>query len=241
MPAHPSKQTEKRELMLQSLTSDYQLNFNDQGLIAAIAQSVEDGEVLMLAWMNQQAFDKTIETGQAHFWSRSRQKLWRKGETSGNLLQVTSISLDCDSDTVLLKVKADGPACHTGARSCFFTPVANSTEPQFAAQSETSQLQPASFSLDTLYDILIERQKHPRPGSYTQRLLLQGEDEILKKIGEEAVEIILAAKSQGDQRLIEEIADITYHSLVLLVSRGLSPGDILAELARRHGPDPGPG
>jgi phosphoribosyl-ATP pyrophosphohydrolase len=227
--------------MLQSLTSGYQLNLNDQGLIPAIVQAVEDGEVLMLAWMNQESFDKTIETGQAHFWSRSRQKLWLKGETSGNLMQVASISLDCDSDTVLLNVKAAGPACHTGARSCFFTPVAKTTEVQFAAKPGTSQLQPASFSLDTLYDILIDRQTHPRPGSYTQRLLSQGEDEILKKIGEEAVEIILAAKSQGDQRLIEEIADITYHSLVLLVSRGLAPGDILAELARRHGPDPGPG
>jgi phosphoribosyl-AMP cyclohydrolase / phosphoribosyl-ATP pyrophosphohydrolase len=227
--------------MLHSLTTDYTLKLNDQGLIPAIVQAVDDGKVLMMAWMNQEAFNKTIETGQAHFWSRSRQKLWRKGETSGNFLQVASILLDCDSDTLLLQVDAAGPACHTGNRSCFFTPLAESVEVPSAvkpeayrtSQSETNKA-PTGFNLGTLYDILIDRQKNPRPGSYTQQLLSQGEDEILKKIGEEAVEIILAAKGQGDQRLIEELADITYHSLVLLVSRDLTPGDILAELARRH-------
>jgi phosphoribosyl-ATP pyrophosphohydrolase/phosphoribosyl-AMP cyclohydrolase len=212
--------------MLQTITPNIRLKFNDQGLIPAIAQSAVDGQVLMMAWMDQNALEKTIATGLAHFWSRSRQKYWQKGETSGNFLRVVSIHLDCDADTLLLRVEAAGPACHTGARSCFFT--------HLAATTAVSPSKTSSFSLDTLYDILIDRQKNPQPGSYTQQLLSQGEDEILKKMGEEAVEIILAAKAQGDQRLIEEIADFTYHSLVLLVSRGLAPSDIITELARRH-------
>ena len=228
--------------MLQSLTQDYQLKLNAQGLIPAIAQAVGSGEVLMMAWMNEEAFQKTLATGQAHFWSRSRNTLWRKGATSGNILRVVSIHLDCDSDTLLLAVEAAGPACHTGAPSCFFTELASRPEarqdtlPAFKkpAGPGPDQLRPSSFSIEVLHKFLIERQENPQPGSYTHQLLTQGEDEILKKIGEEAIEIILAAKSQGDQRLIEELADITYHSLVLLVSRGLAPADILAELARRH-------
>ena len=188
----------------------------------------------MVAWMNQIAFDKTLATGQAHFWSRSRQELWRKGETSGNTLTVISIHLDCDSDTLLLKVSAAGPACHTGANSCFFTPLAKAAEGFSPAKSEQFIQSTGSFSLTTLYHILLDRQENPRPGSYTHQLLTQGEDEIVKKIGEEAVEIILAAKGQGNERLIEEVADLTYHTLVLLVSRGLSPSHILAELAQRH-------
>ena len=217
---------------MQTQLSDINLRFNRKGLIPAIAQASNDGRVLMMAWMNQQAFDKTLETGQAHFWSRSRQKLWRKGETSGNTLQVRSIQLDCDSDALLLEVEAAGPACHTGARSCFFTTIATHSEP---VSTSRENLEPeAGINLESLFQTLLDRQRNPKPGSYTNQLLNQGEDEIVKKIGEEAVEIILAAKGQGNPRLIEEIADLTYHTLVLLVLRGLAPNDILAELDRRH-------
>jgi len=219
-------------MIIQTQLSDINLRFNTKGLIPAIAQASRDGRVLMMAWMNQQAFDKTLETGQAHFWSRSRQKLWRKGETSGNTLQVRSIQLDCDSDVLLLEVEAAGPACHTGARSCFFTTIATHSEP---VSKKRENLEPeAGFSLESLYQTLLDRQRNPKPGSYTNQLLTQGEDEIVKKIGEEAVEIILAAKGQGNPRLVEEIADLTYHTLVLMVLRGLAPNDILAELDRRH-------
>jgi phosphoribosyl-ATP pyrophosphohydrolase/phosphoribosyl-AMP cyclohydrolase len=219
--------------MLQSNSSGIQLKFNQQGLIPAIVQDAGDGQVLMLAWMNRVAFEKTIETGQAYFWSRSRNELWRKGATSGNILQVSSILLDCDSDTLLLKVEAAGPACHTGARSCFYTQIADSARSSLGS-AQPDQRSEADFSLEALYTTLRDRLDNPKPGSYTNQLLSQGEDEIVKKIGEEAVEIILAAKGQGDQRLIEEIADLTYHTLVLLVSRGLSPDDILTELFSRH-------
>ena len=214
-------------------TAEYNLQFNAQGLLPAIVQDAGNGQVLMLAWMNQEAFDKTLETGQVHFWSRSRDELWRKGATSGNTMQVKSIHLDCDSDALLLSVEAAGPACHTGARSCFFTPIATQ-DASSPPESPIGEPAGSDFSLDTLFRALLDRQQNPRPGSYTNQLLSQGEDEIVKKIGEEAVEIILAAKGQGDQRLIEEVSDLTYHTLVLLVSRGLKPDDIIAELARRH-------
>jgi phosphoribosyl-ATP pyrophosphohydrolase/phosphoribosyl-AMP cyclohydrolase len=219
--------------MLHFKQSDFQLSLDEKGLIPAIVQEAGDGQVLMMAWMNQEAFDKTLETGQAHFWSRSRKALWRKGETSGNTLQVISIHLDCDSDTLLLKVKAAGPACHTGARSCFYTQIAGVPEVSLHEVQAGAQTQ-STFSLETLYMTLKDRREYPKAGSYTNQLLTQGEDEIVKKIGEEAVEIILAAKSQGEQRLIEEVADLTYHTMVLLVSRGLSPDDILVELGKRH-------
>lgn len=217
--------------MLQFNRSDVQLKLDEKGLIPAIVQDAGDGQILMMAWMNQEAYEKTLQTGQAHFWSRSRQALWRKGETSGNTLEVISIQLDCDSDVLLLAVNAVGPACHTGARSCFYTQIA--ARQQARIEQPDSRAQPG-FSLQTLYGLLKDRQDHPKAGSYTNQLLAQGEDEMVKKIGEEAVEIILAAKGQGDQRLIEEIADLAYHTLVLLVARGLSPDDILAVLERRH-------
>jgi phosphoribosyl-ATP pyrophosphohydrolase/phosphoribosyl-AMP cyclohydrolase len=219
--------------MLKSNPIEYQFKLDENGLIPAIAQDVRDGQVLMMAWMNREAFDKTLATGQAYFWSRSRQTLWRKGETSGNTMEVISIDLDCDSDVLLLKVKPAGPACHTGARSCFYTSIAGRSDAPPHTDQTDANLHPP-FSLQSLFTTIKDRQDHPKAGSYTNQLFSRGEDEIVKKIGEEAVEIILAAKGQGDQRLIEEIADLTYHTLVLLASRGLNPGDVLAELNDRH-------
>ena len=198
--------------------------FDEHGLIPAILQDAQSGQVLMLAWMNAQALQQTQQTGQAHFWSRSRQELWHKGATSGNFQPVEEIRIDCDGDALLLRVHPAGPACHTGEPSCFYRTLSGQ-EP-----GEKNQ----GFSLDALFRTILSRRTDPTPGSYTASLFAKGEDEIVKKVGEEAVEVILAAKGQGDQRLIEEIADLTYHVLVLLAQHNLSPDDIQAELARRH-------
>lgn len=199
-------------------------NFRKESLIPAVVQDVDSGQVLMVAYMNEEAYRLTLATGQAHFWSRSRQEMWRKGAGSGNLQQVVEIRLDCDEDAVLLKVRPAGPACHTGAESCFFRSVV-APEARPAA---------AGFSVRRLFDVICRRRDHPESGSYTSSLFEKGEDEIVKKVGEEAIEVILAAKGQGNQRLVEELSDLAYHVLVLLAQRGLSPGDIEAELARRR-------
>jgi phosphoribosyl-ATP pyrophosphohydrolase/phosphoribosyl-AMP cyclohydrolase len=215
------------------------IHYDERGLAPTIVQDAETGQVLMLAWMNTEALQKTLETGEAHFWSRSRQALWHKGATSGNVQRVVDVRLDCDADALLLRVHPAGPACHTGEVSCFFQALGvvqdegagnlgEEGKPQRTAQPE------AMFSLHSLYEVIRDRRDHPSPGSYTAALFAKGEDEIVKKVGEEAVEVILAAKSQGVQRLVEEVSDLAYHLLVLLAAKGLSPSQIEAELARRH-------
>lgn len=203
-----------------------ELQWDERGLIPAIVQDAASGEVLMVAWMNAEALNRTQDSGQAWFWSRSRGELWHKGATSGNVMQVREIWADCDGDTLLLKVDPAGPACHTGARSCFFKRL-DPAETQRPAQ-------PGLF-LHTLQSIIHDRKLRPQPNSYTVRLFAAGEDEIVKKVGEEAVEVILAAKAQGNERLISETADLLYHVLVLLACRGLTLSQVEAELARRHG------
>jgi len=196
--------------------------YNDQGLVPAIAQDSRTGAVLMLAWMNEYAWRKTLETREAHFWSRDRNELWRKGETSGNVMQVEEILLDCDADTVLLKVIPSGPACHTGERTCFFTRVAG----------EGRKI-PSDF-LRQLESIIADRKANPKEGSYTSKLFGEGVQKISQKVGEESTETIVAALSQNDERVISEAADLMYHMLVLLAARGLSLADVEAELERRH-------
>lgn len=207
---------------------DLCIQFDERGLVPAVVQDVATGRVLMVAWMNEEALLRTQETGQAHFWSRSRQQLWRKGATSGHVMKVRDIQVDCDADTLLLQVEAAGPACHTGNRSCFFRhlgkPVDSPTRPGVGE----------SDVLHTLFSTILERKAAFRPDSYTARLLTAGEDEILKKIGEEAMEVILAAKGQGDERVIAEVADLLYHLLVLLASRSLTLNDVEAELVERR-------
>ncbi len=200
--------------------------FNEQGLVPAIAQDMCTGKVLMLAWMNEQAWQLTQETGEAHFWSRSRNSLWRKGETSGNLLKVIEIILDCDADTVLLKVEAQGPACHTGEYSCFFNPVQKST-----VSNDYSDL---SSILCELYKTIGRRKGASSSESYTARLFSEGMERISKKVGEEAAEVIVAALAQTDERVISESADLLYHLLVLLSAREIPLGLIARELERRH-------
>jgi phosphoribosyl-ATP pyrophosphohydrolase/phosphoribosyl-AMP cyclohydrolase len=210
------------------MSGDVRIRFDDRGLVPAVVQDATSGEVLMVAWMDEEALRRTRETGQAHFWSRSRGELWHKGATSGNVMHVREVRADCDADTLLLRVDPAGPACHTGQRSCFFRPIEGGdglSGPRDAGGDSV---------FHELFATILERKARPRPGSYTARLLAAGEDEVLKKVGEEAMEIILAAKGQGDERLVAEVADLLYHVLVLLAARGLSLKDVEAELVGRR-------
>jgi len=199
--------------------------WNELGLAPAIVQDANTGEVLMLAWMNAEAWQLTQETGEAYFWSRSRQSLWHKGETSGNVQPVVEIRLDCDADAILLRVEPAGPACHTGEPSCFFQTVASQRSPVRGQPSNV---------LGQLYQVILDRKQNPRPDSYTAQLFEQGVTEISKKVGEESVEVIVAALGQSDERLVSETADLMYHSLVLLAARGVSLAQVEAELEKRR-------
>lgn len=207
-------------------TLDRRIRFDVRGLVPAVIQDAATGDVLMVAWMNREALCLTRETGQAHFWSRSREELWHKGATSGNFMEVRQILVDCDADTLLVRVDPQGPACHTGERTCFYRILA-----------EPGVLEPASSSggvLDELMAVLQDREARRPSGSYTAELFDAGEDEILKKIGEEAIEVVLAAKGREDHCLVAELADLTYHLLVLLVAKGMELSDVERELARRR-------
>jgi phosphoribosyl-ATP pyrophosphohydrolase/phosphoribosyl-AMP cyclohydrolase len=233
---------------------DTDIRWNSQGLVPAIVQDTRTGQVLMLAYMNAVALQRTLESGEAWFWSRSRQALWHKGASSGNTQRVRVIHYDCDADALLVQVEPHGPACHTGQVSCFYRRLpgllreeptrapgevpdsGDGTDPlplQGPAQS-LPQVQPVGLVLERLWATILERQAHPRTGSYTCRLLAAGEPRILRKIGEEAVETIVAAQSEGNARLVSELADLLYHALVLLAARGLSWAAVLEELAQRE-------
>jgi phosphoribosyl-ATP pyrophosphohydrolase/phosphoribosyl-AMP cyclohydrolase len=190
--------------------------FGADGLIPAVVQDARTREVLTVAYMNKEALQLTLERRETYFWSRSRQQLWHKGETSGNSQKVTKVSLDCDNDAVLVEVEPLGPACHTGAYSCF------GVEPELEGV------------LQELYSV-IEQRKEKRPdGSYTTYLFSSGLDKILKKVGEEATETIVAAKNSDSQRLVSETGDLLYHLLVLLVERGVTLDEISRELKERR-------
>jgi len=193
------------------------LNSNEAGLVPVVVQDRASGDVLMVAWANAEALARTAQTGLAHFWSRSRQALWRKGETSGNDMRVVEARADCDSDTLLLVVEPAGPACHTGTRTCF------------GDDSPT-----AGGMLSELERVVAERAQASPEASYTARLLAKGPDQVLKKIGEEATEVVLAARAQSEERLVEESADLLYHLLVALRMRGVSLARVMDELRRRR-------
>ena len=195
------------------------LKFDERGLIPAIVQDARTREVLTLAYMNEESLARTIETGQTWFWSRSRNELWHKGETSGNTQSVVALHNDCDKDAIVVLVNPAGPACHTGARSCFDT--------------ETDE--DLGLLLRDLYELIESRERERPEGSYTTYLFNNGLDKILKKVGEESAETIIAAKNEDRERLTAEVADLVYHLLVLLVARGLSLDEIRAELASRRG------
>lgn len=197
-----------------------ELKFNSHGLIPAIVQDYYSKKVLMLAYMNKESLDITIKEGKTCFYSRSRQCLWRKGETSGNTQQVVSIRTDCDRDTLLIEVIKAGPACHTGNESCFFEDI---------VAPETEE-----FSYENLYKMLVGRKTEKKEGSYTTYLFEKGTDKILKKVGEECTEVIIAAKGGDKAETVFEIADLLYHITVMMIDAGITIDEVTAELAKRH-------
>ncbi len=213
------------------------VKFDNKGLIPVVLQDNNSGQVLMVAYMNKTALEKTLASGKAHFWSRSRQKLWLKGETSGNYQFVKAINIDCDNDTLLLKVDPAGPACHTGHRSCFYRVVNGNkfTEKDSVNFTDKSDnLADKESFLQTLTDIIYSRKDNPPSGSYTGYLFKEGIDKICKKIGEEATEVVIGAKNEDKNEIIYESADLIYHLLVLLAWYNIMPGEVIKELAERH-------
>ncbi len=200
------------------------LKFDEKGLIPAVVVDGETGEMLTLAYMNQESLEISIKEGFTCFWSRSRQELWRKGETSGNKQAILSITADCDQDALLVKVRKNGPACHTGAESCFHHPL-------YQAEGDA---QPSTFSVKALEEMLQGRKANPPAGSYTSYLFEKGLDKILKKVGEECTEVIIGAKGADRQETIYEVADLVYHVMVLMVEMGISVDEVREELASRH-------
>ena len=202
--------------------SSFDLNgirFDERGLIPAIVQDAKTRAVLTLAYMNEESLARTIETRETWFWSRSRNELWHKGATSGNTQQVVSLTLDCDRDAIVVLVNPAGPACHTGATSCFDVA---------AGQRATGAV------LDQLYQVIQSRERERPSGSYTTYLFDEGLDKILKKVGEESAETIIAAKNEDSERLVSEVSDLLYHLLVLLVARGVSLDEVGEELDQRR-------
>jgi phosphoribosyl-AMP cyclohydrolase / phosphoribosyl-ATP pyrophosphohydrolase len=211
--------------------------FDACGLVTAVAQDAGTGEVLMVAHMNRDALRRTLETGQAWYWSRSRQRLWRKGEESGHTQRVTAIRADCDGDAVLLHVEQTGPACHTGHRTCFYRSVARRHGETAIEPESGTPPAPSDGSARVLQEIaavLADRRARPREGSYTARLFAEGLARLNEKIMEEAAEVTRAARKETRERLVEETADLWFHSLALLVFLGLSPDDVFAELGKRR-------
>ncbi len=210
------------------------MKFDEHGLIPAVVQDARTREVLTLAYMNEESLKRTIQSGQTWFWSRSRKAPWHKGETSGNTQEVVDLILDCDGDAVVILVNPSGPACHTGAPSCFHT----TFEPSVQSSKSRDQSRETDEDLGTLlkrlYE-LIERRERERPdGSYATYLFAEGIDKILKKLGEESAETIIAAKNDDTEPLVSEVSDLIYHLLVLLVARGISLDEIREELVRRR-------
>ena len=199
------------------------MKVNSDGLVPVIVQDYKTAEVLMLAYMNEDAFYTTLETGKMTYWSRSRNELWTKGLTSGHLQYVKSLSLDCDNDTILAKVSQVGAACHTGNRTCFYRDM---------VKKEYNETNPLKV-FENEYATIVDRKNHPKEGSYTNYLFDKGIDKILKKVGEEATEIIIAAKNPDPEEIKYEIADFLYHAMVLMVERGVTWDDIIKEVANR--------
>lgn len=210
-----------------------QIRFDKDGLVPAIIQDAASKEVLMMAYMNGESLKRSVETGETWFWSRSRQELWHKGATSGNTQQIVSAQYDCDGDTLLFLVKPKGPACHTGEKTCFYRGIES---PALAAASanEAAEDRHRFAVLEELEQVIAEREKDRPEGAYTTYLFDKGVDKILKKVGEETAETIIAAKNKDNDELRLEVSDLIYHLLVLLQERKLPLDDIMAELDRRH-------
>jgi phosphoribosyl-ATP pyrophosphohydrolase/phosphoribosyl-AMP cyclohydrolase len=199
-----------------------QIRYNEQGLVPAIVQDDLDGTVLMMAWMNRESLQKTLETGQVWFWSRSRSELWHKGATSGHFQNVRSLRYDCDSDALLIGVEQLGDiACHTGERSCFH-------------QVDGQVLPPPADMLSQVFEVVCDRRHHPNPDSYTCKLFAGGDNKILKKIGEEAVEVVMACKEDNPEAIANEVADLFYHTLVALAHHHVDLRSVYRKLQERR-------
>lgn len=197
------------------------LKFGKDGLIPAVVQDFVSGEVLTVAYMNAESLEITLKEKRTCFYSRSRQQLWRKGESSGNVQHVVSVKTDCDADALVVQVIKEGPACHTGAESCFF---------ELLYEDETKQ----RFTLEALYDLIMGRKDSMQEGSYTSYLFSKGREKILKKVGEESTEVVIAAMKKDDTETVFEISDLCYHVLVLMAECGITPKQVMDELAGRH-------
>lgn len=198
-----------------------EISYNEQGLVPAIVQDYLDGTVLMMAWMNRDSLQKTLETGETWFWSRSRSELWHKGETSGHLQHVRSLRYDCDSDALLISVEQIGDiACHTGERSCFH-------------QVEAEKAAPPADTLSQVFEVICDRRENPSEASYTCKLLAGGDNKILKKIGEESAEVVMACKDDDKEAIAGEVADLFYHTLVALAHHNVELRDVYRKLQQR--------
>ena len=207
----------------ESAISWSEFKLNSDGMVPVIVQDYKTDQVLMLAYMNEEAFNMTVKTGKMTYWSRSRRELWIKGLTSGHFQYVKSLHLDCDNDTILAKVDQIGAACHTGSRSCFFKEL---------MKKEYDDTNPLKV-FQEVYDVIADRKVHPKEGSYTNYLFDKGIDKILKKVGEECTEIVIAAKNPDKEEIKYEISDFLYHAMVLMVEKGVTWEEITRELARR--------
>jgi len=208
-----------------------QVKYDDKGLVSVIVQDFRNGQVLMFAFADREALERTLETGKTHFWSRSRGRLWMKGEESGNVQEVKEIYFDCDMDAVLVLVDQKGVACHTGQRTCFFTPLdgAERTSPSFGGGGAKDK------TLRDVWNVVDDRKRNPREGSYVSGLFEKGLDKILKKISEEAGEVVIASKNESRKEVVYETADLWFHSLIALSYFDITPEDIFEELGRRFG------
>ena len=208
------------------------LKFNENGLIPAIAQDWLDGTVLMMAWMNKISLQETIKTNEVHYWSRSRKELWKKGATSGNIQRVKAIKFDCDADCILLTVEQEGNiACHTGQRSCFFNQTESENETKIDRFSSSRKID----SCSELFEVIKRRKSFPEKGSYTNKLLNGGDNLILKKIGEESAEFVMACKDQNAHEIASEAADLIFHLQVAIANHDVSWRDVLEILEKRRG------
>ena len=203
------------------------LKFDASGLIPAVVQNIETNEVLMVAYMNADTIKQTLETGRATFWSRSRQEVWVKGDTSGNYMYVKEVRVDCDCDCLVVLVNPAGPACHTGNRSCFFRKIEDGKLVEDAKEQTKTDV----FAREQA--VVMDRKEHPEEGSYTNYLFDKGEDKILKKVGEEAAEVVIAGKNRDKDEISYETADLSYHLTVMLVDNGMTWEDIYKEMERR--------
>jgi len=213
-----------------SQTVNQSFKFDERGLLPAVVQDWLDGTVLMLGYMNQEALSKTLVTKSVHFWSRSRNSLWEKGETSGHKLHVKELFVDCDHDTVLVKAQPVGPTCHTGERACFFSKL---DEQGLASQGKSHD----SFGgiLERVLRTIRDRRANPQPGSYTTKLFEGGHDKILKKVAEEAGEVLIAAKGGKKEEIIYEVADLLFHTLMVLGYHDVTLEEVFRELGQREG------